>query len=171
MKRCLPFLVLAGLLTAEAGQEVEIAAEPHHKLVFANSRVRVLDVTIPPHSQTLMHWHRHDYVYVALGKSQVVNTVKGKEPVKVEMRDGQTGFLPGGFAHFAQNLSDTPYRNVTVEFLQDEKFRQHAHWNSTHPEEDRGLDILEGGTKEILFARSIRCADEGCSLLFFSPGF
>jgi hypothetical protein len=153
MKRCLLFLVLAGLLTAEAEQEVEITAEPHHKLVFANGRVRVLDIIIPPHSETLMHWHRHDYVYITLGDSRVVNTVKGKEPVKVEMRDGQTGFLRGGFAHFAQNLSAGTYRNVTVEFLQDEKLRQAAHWDPTNPEEDRGLYILEGGTKEILFVK------------------
>ena len=154
MKLCVFFLFLAGLLGAKTGTEVEIAAEPHHKLVFANDRVRVLDVSIPPHSETLMHVHRHDYIYVTLGKSRVVNAVKGKEPVQVELQDGQTGFLPGGFAHFARNLADTPYRNVTVEFLQDEKFRQsHAHQDAAHAEEDRGLDILQGGTKEILFVK------------------
>jgi quercetin dioxygenase-like cupin family protein len=154
MKRWVLLLLFAGLLAAETGQEVEITAEPHHKLVFANDRVRVLEVAIPPHSETLMHLHRHDYIYVTLGRSQVVNSVKGKEPVRVDLQDGQTGFLPGGFAHFARNLADTPYRNVTVEFLQDEKFRQsQAHQDAALAEEDRGLDILDGGTKEILFVK------------------
>ena len=154
MKRCVLFLLLMVFLTAQAGREVEITGESHHQAVLANDRVRVFNVEIPPHSETLMHWHRHDYVYVTLGDSQVVNTVKGKDPVHVEMRDGQTGFLPGGFAHMARNLSGHPYRNVTVEFLQDDK-RRHApeHWDPAYPEEDRGLDILHGGTQEILFVK------------------
>jgi quercetin dioxygenase-like cupin family protein len=70
------------------------------------------------------------------------------------MRDGQTGFLPGDFAHMARNLSSLPYRNVTVEFLQDDKLRQApAHSIPAHPEDDRGLEILNGGTKEILFVK------------------
>ncbi len=154
MKRWVLFMFFAGLLAAESGQEVEITAEPHHKLVFANDRVRVLEVAIPPHSETLMHLHRHDYIYVTLGRSQVVNSVKGKEPVRVDLQDGQTGFLPGGFAHFARNLADAPYRNVTVEFMQDEQFRQsQAHQDAAQAEEDRGLDILDGGTKEVLFVK------------------
>jgi hypothetical protein len=154
MKRCVLFLLLTVFLSAQAGREVEITAEPHHQAVLANGQVRVFNVEIPPHSETLMHWHRHDYVYVTLGDSEVVNTVKGKDPVHVEMRDGQTGFLVGGFAHMARNLSSQPYRNVTVEFLQDDK-RRHApeHWDAAHPEEDRGLNILNGGTQEILFVK------------------
>jgi hypothetical protein len=154
MKRCVLFLLLTVFLSAQAGREVEITGEPHHQAVLANHQVRVFKVEIPPHSETLMHWHRHDYVYVTLGSSQVVNTVKGKDPVNVEMRDGQTGFLRGGFAHMARNLSGQPYRNVTVEFLQDDKLRHSPeHWDPAHPEEDRGLDILNGGTQEILFVK------------------
>lgn len=154
MKRFALFLFLTTLLGAQAAQEVEITAEPHHQLVLANERVRVFKVEIPPQAETLMHWHRHDYVYVTLGHSQVVNTVKGKDPARVEMQDGQTGFLAGGYAHMARNLSGEPYRNVTVEFLQDDKLRRAPeHWDTAHPEEDRGMDILDGGTKEILFVK------------------
>lgn len=154
MKRCVPFLFLIAFLSAQPAQEVEITAEPHHQVVLANDRVRVLKVEIPPHAETLMHRHRHDYIYVTLGHSQVVNTVKGKDPAKLEMQDGQTGFLAGGFSHTAGNLSGEPYRNVTIELLQDEKLRHSpAHWDVARPEEDRGLDILNGGTKEILFVK------------------
>jgi quercetin dioxygenase-like cupin family protein len=154
MKHRVVFLFLTALFTSQAAQEAEITTEPHHQLVLANDRVRVFNVEIPPHSETLMHWHRHDYVYVTLGDSQVVNSVKGKDPANVEMRDGQTGFLPRGFAHMARNLSGQPYRNVTVEFLQDDKLHHSPeHWDPAHPEEDRGLDILSGGTQEILFVK------------------
>ncbi len=154
MKRCVLFSLLTAVVIAQAAQEVEITGEAHHRLVLANDQVRIFDVEIPPHEQTKMHWHRHDYVYITLGSTQVVNTVKGKDPVTVEMRDGQTGFLSGGFAHIARNLSSLPYRNVTVEFLQDDKLRQApAHWDPAHPEDERGLEILNGGTKEILFVK------------------
>jgi quercetin dioxygenase-like cupin family protein len=154
MKRCVLFLFLTVFLTAQAAQEVEITGELHHRLVLANDQVRVFNVEIPAHAETLLHWHPHDYIYVTLGHSQVVNTVKGKDPVNLEMQDGQTGFLAGGFAHIARNLSAEPYRNVTIELLQEDKLR-HAptHWDAAHPEEDRGLDILNSGTREILFVK------------------
>ncbi len=154
MRRLAPFLLLTAFLTAQSTPEVEITAEPHHYLLFTNDQVRVFNVELPPHSDTLLHRHRHDYIYVTLGDSEVVNAVQGKDPVTVKLQDGQTGFLSGGYAHIARNLSAQPFRNVTVEILQDEKLRHSpAHWDPAHPEDDRGLDILQGGTKEILFVK------------------
>jgi quercetin dioxygenase-like cupin family protein len=154
MRRCIFLLFLTALLGAQAAQDVEITAEHHHQMVLANDRVRVFNVEILPHSETLMHWHRHDYVYVTLGHSTVVNAVKGKEPVNLEMQDGQTGFRSGGFAHIARNVSDQPYRNVTIELLQHAKLRRApAHWDVAHPDQDRGLNILNAGTQEILFVK------------------
>jgi len=42
-----------------------------------------------------------------------------------------------------------PFRNVTIEVLQDENLRK----SSKHWDEDRGLEVLEGGTQEILFVK------------------
>jgi hypothetical protein len=142
-------LVLTAALTAQATKEVEITAEPHHHLVLTNDEVRVFSVDVPAHSETLMHRHRHDYIYVVLGASEVVNAVQGKDPVTINLHDGDTQFLPGGFAHIARNLAAQPFRNVTVELLQDDK-RRHStfQWDTT-----RGLDILHGGTSEILFVK------------------
>jgi len=149
MRRCALFLLLATLLAAPAAQEVEITAEPHHHFIFANQSVRVFNVEVAPHASTLMHWHRHDYLFVTLGDSLVVNAVQGKDPVTLKLRDGDTYFVPTGFAHVARNLSDQPFRNVTIELLQDDKLRQ-----SPHPwDQDRGLNILQGGTQEILFVK------------------
>ncbi len=147
-------LCLTTFLTAQSQLPVEITAEPHHHQTFANAHVRVFTAELPPHAETLMHWHRHDYIYVTLGDSEVVNTIQGKDPVTVKLQDGQTGFLSGNFAHVARNLRDQPFRIVNVELLQDDKLRHSpAHWDPAHPEDDRGLDILHGGTKEILFVK------------------
>jgi quercetin dioxygenase-like cupin family protein len=130
--------------------EVEITSEPSHHLVLENSYVRAFQVEAAPHSATLMHRHRHDYVFVTLGESDVSNEVEGQPPVTLKLQDGETRFTPGNFAHIVRNLADTPFRNVTIELLQDEKAR-----SSPPPrwDEERGLHVLHGGTKEILFVK------------------
>jgi len=136
--------------------EVEITAEPSHHLALENRYVRVFQVEVAPHSATLMHRHRHDYMFVTLGASEVSNEVEGKSPVTIKLQDGETRFLPGNFAHIARNLSNSPFRNVTIEFLQDETNRS----SSAKWEEDRGLHILHGGTEDILFAKDGARASE-----------
>lgn len=149
MKRCVLFLFLTALLTAQSAPEVEITAEPHHHQVLSNAQVRVFNVEVPPHTDTLMHWHRHDYVYVTLGASEVVNAVKDKPPVSIKLADGETRFSPATFAHVARNLSSEPFRNVTIELMQDEKLRHSpAKWDT-----DRGLEVLHGGTQDILWVK------------------
>src|SRR5882672_7354607 len=144
-------LLPAALLLAQAAGEVEITAEPHHHPAFENELLRVFNVEVPPHQATLMHRHRHDYVFVTLGAAEVENEVAGKPPVTLKLKDGETRFTPGNFAHIAKNLSDAPFRNVTIEFLQDEKARQ-----SPPPkwDEERGLHVLEDGTQETLFVKN-----------------
>lgn len=154
MKRLLlafVFFFLASVAFAQTVPgEVEITNEGHHHQVLENKYVRVFSVEVPPHSATLMHRHRHDYIFVTLGASDVESDRAGMPPVHLKLEDGQTEFAPGNFAHIAKNLADTPFRNVTIEFLQDEKTRQ-----SSPPkwDEERGLDVLEGGTRDILFVK------------------
>jgi len=143
-------------VVGQAAPEVEITAEPHHHLVLENKNVRVFYVDVPPHSDTLMHWHRHDYIYVTLGATEVVNQVKDKAPFTIKLQDGETEFLTGNFAHIARNLSDQPFQNVTIEVLEDQMLRAAP---SPWPE-DRGLVVLQGGTREILFVKdAIRAAE------------
>jgi quercetin dioxygenase-like cupin family protein len=144
-----PALLLAAIvIQAQNTSEVELTAEPHHHLALENKYVRVFQVEVPPHGATLMHTHHHDYVFVTLGASQAENDVKGKPPVTLNLQDGETRFVAGNFAHIARNLADTPFRNVTIELLQDEAAHKTppAKWD-----EERGLHILAGGTQDIMF--------------------
>jgi hypothetical protein len=119
MKRS--FLVLALLLSpslpAQAPVAVPIAKEPHHHLVLENDYVRVFRVNVPAHDATLLHQHVVPYLYVSLGPADVINAVQGRPEARIVMADGQLGYSPGHFAHIARNLADTPFRNVTIEFL------------------------------------------------------
>jgi quercetin dioxygenase-like cupin family protein len=148
MKYSILLLLAAALVFAQTGHEVEIIAEPHHHLVFANDQVRVFSVDVAPHADTLPHRHRHDYIYVMFGASQIVNAVEGIDPVSLKLQDAQVGFTPGNFAHVVRN-GDQPFRNLTIELLQDDKLRQ----STSKWDEERGLDILNGGTKEILWVK------------------
>jgi|SRR5580658_273226 hypothetical protein len=150
MKRQILFCLIATLAAAQAAApEVELTAEPHHHLTLENKYVRVFNVEVPPHTDTLMHWHRHDYIAVNLGTAEVINAVKDKPPVTVKLQDGQTGFTPATFAHIASNRTDQPFRNVTIEIVDDEALRTStAKWD-----EDRGLETFPGGTKQILFVK------------------
>jgi len=157
MKRGFPLLVV--LLTifslAQGDREAEITAEPHHHLVLQNQYVRVFKVEVAPQEQILVHRHRYDYVFVTLGASEIENAVVGKAPAVLKLQDGDTRFLQGNFSHSVKDLAKTPFRNVTVELLQDEKSRKPFKWD-----EERGLHILEGGTQDILFVKDgVRVSD------------
>src|SRR5271154_3656358 len=142
-----PALLLAAItLAAQNTADVEITAEPHHHLLLENRQVRVWLAEVAPQDATLMHRHNHDYAFVSLGETNVSNEVEGKPPVIVKMQDGEVRFAPGGFAHIARDLANTPFRAIAVEFLQDAD----AHKNPPPPwDEDRGLHLFTGGTQHI----------------------
>jgi quercetin dioxygenase-like cupin family protein len=150
MKRARPLLLLIAMLAAfAAAPEVELTSEPSHHLALENEFLRVFKVQIAPHAASLMHRHRHDYVFVTLGDSHVSNEVDGKAPVELKLADGDTRFVPGNFAHIARNLAETPFRNVTIEIVQDEKMRAAP---SSWPEEP-GEKTFAGGRSKILFVK------------------
>jgi quercetin dioxygenase-like cupin family protein len=154
MKRKILFCLLATLLAAQAAApEVEITAEPHHHLTFENKSVRVFNVEVPPNDATEIHWHRHDYIAITLGAAEIVNTVKDKPPVTVKFTDGDTRFAAATFAHFVRTTSAEPFRNVTIEILEDATLRTATSPWDPAKNEDRGLVTFSGGTKQILFVK------------------
>ena len=143
-------LLIFPLLAAfAAAPEVEITSEPSHHLAIENEHVRVFQVEVAPHAATLLHRHRHDYLFVTLGDSHVVSEAADKPPVDVKLADGETRFTSGNFAHLAKNLSDQPFRNVTIELLQDDTMRTAP---SPWPMEG-GDREFPGGHVKVLFVR------------------
>lgn len=142
--RVIALLLLAcAQLLAQSG-EVEITAEPNHKLLLQNDRVRVFKADVPAHGRTLLHRHRHDYFIIALAAADAVSEVPGKPPAGGKLKLGEVHFAPGGFAHLVSNLSDSSFPTVDVEIMQPTSFE----WD-----EERGVNVLEGGTQEILFVK------------------
>lgn len=108
-----------GVLRAEAPEihAAKLPGEPHHHLRIDNEFVRAYYVEVAPHDETQLHQHDHDYIYVSLGPADVVNAILDRPDVHLLLKDGETRFTNGGFAHVARNLSDTPFRNITIELL------------------------------------------------------
>lgn len=144
-----PLLLAVSLAAFAAAPEVEITAEPSHHLAIENEHVRVFQVEVAPHAATLLHRHRHDYFFVTIGDSHVSNEVADKPRVDLNLADGETRFVPGNFAHVARARGDRPFRNVTIELLQDEKTRTAP---SPWPMEG-GDKEFPGGKIKILFVR------------------
>ena len=119
-------LLCAFSLSAQAPTPVPLAhgdvpGEPHHHVKIENEYVRVYYVEVPPHENTQLHQHDHDYLFVTLGDSDVINAVRDKPEVHLVLKDGETHFTRGGFAHVARNLADTPFRNVTIELMKPQE--------------------------------------------------
>jgi quercetin dioxygenase-like cupin family protein len=152
MKRYV-LLFAATLLLAQVAPAVEITAELHHHLSLENKSVRVFNVEVAPGNETQLHWHRHDYVAVNLGDTEIVNAVKDKAPVNVKLYDGQTTFSSAAFAHVARNQGSQVFRNVTIEILEDESLRHAASPWDPKQNEDRALVTFDGGTQQILFVK------------------
>lgn len=115
----LAVLLAYGALRAQTAEETPVAlsAEPSHHLVLTNAHVRVFRVEVAPHAATLLHRHDVDYLWVALGQSDVTNAVLGKPEVRLAVPDATVRYTRGGFSHVARNESETSFRNVTLEIL------------------------------------------------------
>lgn len=145
------FIFLAACLAlAQATSDVEITSEPSHHPALENDQVRVFKVEVAPHKSTLMHWHRHDYLFITLGDAHVSNKIKDRDPIELNFVDGDTRFVTGNFAHIAENLSNKPFRNVTIELLKDEQARKNPPFKW---DEERGLNVFNGATQHILFVQ------------------
>jgi quercetin dioxygenase-like cupin family protein len=114
------FLFLAALAwaqTAATPVPVPVDQEPRHHLFLENAYVRVFKVEVAPLDRTLLHQHDRDYVFVTLGESDVINARLGEPARELKLKDGDTAYAKGGFAHVAINAAKTPFRNVTIELV------------------------------------------------------
>ena len=89
------------------------------ELLFENDRVRVWDLRLKPGESTGFHRHDNDYLYVVIGggKLKAVHA-DGSDWYEVEMEDGEVRFreVESEDVHDAQNVGDSEWRNIIVEF-------------------------------------------------------
>jgi hypothetical protein len=112
----LPLLFCVPAL-AQAPTAMDMAKEPHHRVLLENEYVRALRFSLPAGESTLLHAHDKPYLAVTLGAADFANDVAGKPEVRGKNADGQLTYSRGGFAHLVKADAGIPFNNVTVELL------------------------------------------------------
>jgi len=104
-----------GSLAAPAQQPpaVPVDQEPHHKVVFKNDFVRVIDATFPPGYVTLNHTHEADNVAVMISP--------GRDGAAAARGIGRASFSRGGYSHTVTNPGPGVMRFIAVEILKPER--------------------------------------------------
>ena len=112
-------LLVAAWVTVSA-QVVPVGQEPHHRIVYEDASLRVLDVNIPPGTTTLDHSHDHDLVTVSIGQADTRIRVPGSDwgPVRPRRPLGDTStveYAGKRGVHTIENVGPDPYRLIAVE--------------------------------------------------------
>src|SRR5580698_4346474 len=87
---CAYFLLAALLFYNSAAAQKVVAErdEPHHKVVFENEYIRLVEGHVPDHDTTLAHIHSANSVVVFLSKSTLGIQLTGEKPVVTEVSPG-----------------------------------------------------------------------------------
>src|SRR5262245_46946610 len=106
-------VLMAATVTVWAQEAaIPVDQEPHHKIVFKNDFVRVIDATFPPGYVTLNHSHDVDNVAITIATGREV-----AEPGRI----GRAGFSKGGYSHRVTNSGPAIMRFIAVEILKTDR--------------------------------------------------
>ena len=99
------------------GNDALAAAPQHHKVLFENDEVRVLEVTVPPGVREPLHAHRYPSVLYYISAAHLKEYLPGVPAVdRGHKDDGEVIFLPVGPPHQMENLENSkPLRAIRVE--------------------------------------------------------
>jgi hypothetical protein len=103
-----------------ATDPVAVEQEPHHRVVFENQYVRVLDVVLHPGETTLFHKHSLDNVPIQLSDATVKRQFPGEDWAASPAKEGSVGFVGGSkspYTHRISNTGTTVFHVVDVEIL------------------------------------------------------
>jgi hypothetical protein len=89
---CLASLLLAG----RAAAQLPVDQESHHKVVFENNSIRVLEGRVPPGDTTPAHVHAANGVVVFLSQSVFSIELVGGKPVASSVRPGDLKYVNYG---------------------------------------------------------------------------
>ena len=105
---------------APAVNAVPVENEPHHRPVYENQWVRVLDVRVLGGDSTLYHIHRHPMIGVVIMTARQWGQSPGTNPSSLTLAVGQVinnfaNTLP--YTHRVVNADTVPFRYIAVELL------------------------------------------------------
>lgn len=87
--RSFPYFLLLLFLFVDAEAQVLVHEEPRHKQVFQDSRIRILNVLIPPGDTSLYHIHQTPSVFIFLSNTEMGSQLKGEKATTGMNVDGR----------------------------------------------------------------------------------
>jgi hypothetical protein len=101
-------LAVALPLCADTGAVIDVGNEPHHHVVFENSLIRLLEVTIEPGTSTIYHRHSRDNFAVYLNDATSANQLEGKpQPDSAPHVAGSVSFAAGDAQPYVHRVVNT----------------------------------------------------------------
>jgi hypothetical protein len=91
------------------------AAPENHKILLENDEVRVLEVSIPPHSQERMHVHRYPATIYIDSSPHMIEHLQDGTSHDLGTRPPGARWLPIAQGHYLENLDSIPLHAIRVE--------------------------------------------------------
>ncbi len=114
-------LLASNLLSADiAIAQIPVDQEPHHKILFENGYVRIIDLQIAPDDATLVHTHNAASVVVFLSSSTFGIQNVGEPPVETPVRAGDIiyrAYDENPVVHTVWNPGKSMFRCLVVELI------------------------------------------------------
>lgn len=110
-------LGLSASLQAQSASCLDAADEPHHHVIFENSRVRVLMLELSRIESTQAYCYSHPYVYIVLGEGKSSTTAEGKGTFSHDWYGSETRLVYAPEKQVVRNESGVPFRELVVELL------------------------------------------------------
>jgi hypothetical protein len=115
--------VLAALVLASAAAaQVPVASEPHHRTVFANADLRILDVNVAPGDATQDHRHDYDIATISMSAGSATRIQNTGQPAQNRaprpLGDATvTEYTGKALSHKLENVGTGAYQLFAVENL------------------------------------------------------
>src|SRR5689334_12913371 len=110
-------VALLGLMARAQSNCLDASEESHHRVVFENSRVRVLILDLPRIASTESYCYAHPYVYVVLGEGKSSTTAEGKGTFSHNWASSEARIVYNPEKQVVRNETGLPFRELIVELL------------------------------------------------------
>jgi quercetin dioxygenase-like cupin family protein len=119
-----------GALSSQSAPPIPVDQEPRHRVMLADDRLRVLEVSIPAGDTSLNHQHDFDLVTINIenGPTRTFSSPDGWSAVRPREVGGVNvaEYTGRSSAHVVQNVGDRAYRLTGVENLKTGEWSSHA---------------------------------------------
>jgi hypothetical protein len=95
--------------------DATVAAPGHHKVLFENEEVRVLEVTVAPGAREPLHVHRYPAVLYLESSPHLVEHLQDGSSRDLAGRAAGAKWLPIGQGHAMENVDSFPLRALRIE--------------------------------------------------------